>query len=228
MMPMGYRGKTTEQNQARDLRAQGWTYKEICAELGVSKSSVSLWCRDVPVDDAVWAKRVRSNKRYGARTRANALSVRRQQQIDRLRADAIARIDQLSDRDLLVSGTALYAAEGSKTDGSVVFPNSDPRMIAFFLLWLRRFFSVDESRLRLRLYLHEGLDIDAANEFWSQLTAIPMTQFGKPYRAIADPSIRRAKHPFGCPAVAYSCTTTHRTIMGLVDALLSCSLSNPG
>jgi hypothetical protein len=228
MMPMGYRGKTNEQNRARDLRAQGWTYNEICAELGVAKSSVSLWCRDVPVDETVWAKRVRTNKRYGARKRANVLSVRRQQQIDRLRADAIVRIDQLTDRDLLVSGTALYAAEGSKTDGSVVFPNSDPRMIAFFLLWLRRFFSVDESRLRLRLYLHEGFDIDAANEFWSELTAIPLTQFGKPYRAVADPSIRRAKHPFGCPAVVYSCTTTHRTIMGLVGALLSCGLSNPG
>ena len=40
-------------------------------------------------------------------------------------------------------------------------------MIAFFLAWLRRFFEVDESRLRLRLYLHEGLDLDAANAFWS-------------------------------------------------------------
>jgi len=47
---MGYRGKVTEQERARDLRAQGWTYAEICDELGVARSSVSLWVRDVPVD----------------------------------------------------------------------------------------------------------------------------------------------------------------------------------
>ena len=34
--------------KARDLRKQGLDYEEIVAELGVSKSSVSLWVRDMP------------------------------------------------------------------------------------------------------------------------------------------------------------------------------------
>src|SRR5712691_10406322 len=34
--------------RARDLRGQGRAYNEIAAELGVSKSSVSLWVRDMP------------------------------------------------------------------------------------------------------------------------------------------------------------------------------------
>ncbi len=34
--------------KARELRGQGLAYKEIAAELGVSKSSVSLWVRDIP------------------------------------------------------------------------------------------------------------------------------------------------------------------------------------
>lgn len=90
------------------------------------------------------------------------------------------------------------------------------------MAWLRRFFEIDETRLRLRLYLHQGLDLDAANTFWSELTGIPLTQFGAPYRAIPDPSIRKAKHPLGCPSVCSSCTRTHRSIMGMIDALLSC------
>jgi hypothetical protein len=40
---MGYRGKVKEQEQARALRAEGHTLAEIAAELGVAKSSVSLW-----------------------------------------------------------------------------------------------------------------------------------------------------------------------------------------
>jgi len=227
-MPMGYRGKTTEQNKARDLRAQGWTYTEICAELGVSKSSVSLWCRDVPVDQTVWAGKVRESRRFRARTRVNSLALRKQEQIDRLRAEGIERIGRLSEEAFLVAGAALYAGEGAKTDGAVKFANSDPRMIVFFIAWLRHFFKVDELRLRLRLYLHVGLDLAAAESFWSELTGIPIEQFTKPYRAVADPSIRRSKHPMGCPSVGYSCSETHRAVMGLVDALLSCSDSLPG
>ena len=44
---MGYRGKVAEQERARELRAQAWTLTDIAAELGVAKSSVSLWVRDV-------------------------------------------------------------------------------------------------------------------------------------------------------------------------------------
>ena len=94
-------------------------------------------------------------------------------------------------------------------------------MIFFYCCWLRRFFEIDESRLRLRLYLHEGLDLAATIAYWSALTAIPPSQFGKPYRAVPDPSIRHAKHVHGCVTVSYSCSVTHRTVMGLVNALLS-------
>jgi hypothetical protein len=93
-------------------------------------------------------------------------------------------------------------------------------MIVFFCAWLRRFFQIDESRLRMTLYLHQGLDLAAATAYWSALTGIPAAQFQKPYRAVPDPSIRRAKHVHGCVTVGYSCSATHRAIMGLVAALL--------
>jgi len=45
---MGYRGKVKEQEAARVLRAEGHTLADIATKLGVAKSSVSLWVRDVP------------------------------------------------------------------------------------------------------------------------------------------------------------------------------------
>jgi hypothetical protein len=156
------------------------------------------------------------------------LQQRKQAEIDRFLAEGIERIGQLSDRDLLIAGTALYAGEGAKRDGVVKFVNSDPRMILLFCTWLRRFFDVDESRLRVRLYLHQGLDLDGASSFWSALTGIPLTQFGTAYGAVPDPSIRCSKHPLGCPAVSYASSVTHREIMGLVHALLRCEVCNPG
>jgi hypothetical protein len=218
---VGFRGKVCEQQRARELRSRAWTLGEIAAELGVSKSSVSVWVRDVPFDEAARVARAGESRRRGARRRGpNALARRKRDEIEQLLVEGRERIGLLSDRDLLIAGTALYAGEGGKTDGSVTFANSDPRMVALFCRWLRRFFDVDESRLRVFLYLHEGLDLDAASDHWSSVTAIPRSQFGKAYRAVPDASIRTTKHPMGCPRVSYTCSRTHRAIMGLVRGLL--------
>jgi hypothetical protein len=211
---MGYRGKLSERQQARQLRRVGLPLAEIASRLGVSKSSVSLWVRDVSFDPLPRPPR-------GRRRAPNALQRRRQAEVERLVEEGRERIGRLSEREFLVAGVALYAGEGSKTDGCVRFANSDPRMIYFYCCWLRRSFTVDESRLRVHLYLHEGLDLASAIAHWSAVTAIPPSQFGKPYRAVPDPSIRHTKHVHGCATVSYSCSATHRSIMGLVNALLS-------
>jgi Homeodomain-like domain len=215
---MGYRGKLVERERARRLRASGLPMAEIATRLGVSRSSVSLWVRDVAFEP-------RPRDTRGRRRAPNALQRRRQEEIDRLLADGRDRVGRLSEREFLVAGVALYAGEGSKGDGEVRFSNSDPRMVAFFCSWFRRFFAVDESRLRVRLYLHEGLDLAAATTFWSELTRIPPTQFVKPYRAAPDSSIRHTKHRYGCVSVGYGCSRTHRSIMGLVHALLGAATS---
>jgi transcriptional regulator with XRE-family HTH domain len=210
---MGYRGKLAEREQARRLRATGLPLAEIAARLGVSRSSVSLWVRDVAFEPRPRVDR-------GRKHAPNALQRRKQAEIDRLLAEGRRRVGRLSEREFLVAGVALYAGEGAKRDGQILFANSDPRMVAFFCTWLRRFFQIDESRLRVRLYLHEGLDLAASTAYWSRVTGIPPAQFGKPYRADPDPSIRRAKHVHGCVSVGYSCSATHRSIMGLVAGLL--------
>jgi hypothetical protein len=229
---MGYRGKLDEQHRARELRGQAWTLNEIASELGVARSSVSVWVRDIAFDESVRAARARQNHldgNHGARLRGpNKLARRKQAEIARLLASGHARIGPLTDRDLLIAGTALYAGEGTKRDGTVAFANSDPAMVRLFCAWLRRFFDIDESRLRVSVYLHEGLDLDAAEAFWSATTGVPRSQFLKAYRAVPDPSIRQAKHPMGCVRVAYARSATHREIMGLVRALLSSESSPSG
>ncbi|MDP8969582.1 MAG: hypothetical protein M3N52_03605 [Actinomycetota bacterium] len=216
---MGYRGKLAEQEQARRLRADGATLGDIAAALGVAKSSVSLWVRDVEFEPR---PRTRSRRRG-----PNALQRRKQEEIERLREEGAARIGALSKREFLVAGAALYAGEGTKRDGQVRFANSDPRLVALFCGWLRQFFPIDENRLRVRLYLHQGLDLSAAVAHWSAVTGIPPGQFGQPYRATPDATIRHSKHMRGCATVSYSCSATHRAVMGLVHALLACP-QDPG
>lgn len=214
---VGYRGKLEEQERARELRAKAWTLQEIADELGVAKSSVSLWVRDVEFD-----RTARRSRRTGRRPRGTDHPLRRRKLAEIAECNEWGRqqIGELSERDLLIAGAALYAGEGSKGDGMVGFANTNPAMMELFCKWLRSLFDVDESRLRARLYLHQGLDLGAAVEHWSAVTGIPPSQFGKAYRAVPDPSIRRSKHPYGCATVQYCCTRTHRHVMGLVRALV--------
>lgn len=210
---MGYGGKVTERHRARKLRAEAWTLKDITAELGVSKSSVSVWVRDVDF--------VPNPRRRTRPPRPSSLLVRKLAEIDRLDAEGATEIGRMSDREFLIVGAALYAGEGFKRDGQAGMANTDPRLLALFVTWLRRHFEVDEVRLRVRLYLHEGLDLEAAEHFWSELLRIPRSQFRTPYRAVPDSTIRSTRHPLGCPGVTYNCSSTHRRVMGLVRALSS-------
>lgn len=188
---------------------------DIAAELGVSRSSVSKWVRDVDFTP--------NPRRHNHWTKANPhpQQIAKEKEIERCRMEGIDRIGQLSDREFLVLGLALYSGEGAKTGSEVRFANSDPRLILAFVTWLRRFFAIDESRLHLSLYLHDGLDVDAANAYWSDLTGIPVGQFYKPYRAVPDATIRHSKHVFGCPAVRYGCVHVFRSVMGMIEAVTS-------
>jgi predicted transcriptional regulator len=213
---VGYRGKVQEQEEARGLRATGMTMPDIAEQLGVSRSSVSLWTREVVIPASLVGRRQLGPRR-------NRLHDAKVAEIERLQAEGVEHIGRLSEREFLVAGAALYAGEGTKAGNKICFANSDPRMIAFFCAWLRRFVDIDESRLRMRIYLHQGLDLEAAQKHWSSITGVPVEQFGKPYRAVADASIRVTKHVHGCAYLTYTSATSHRVVMGLVDALLSSS-----
>jgi len=217
---MGYSGKWRERDRARQLRAESWTLLDIARELGVSKASVSVWVRAV---EFVPKPRNRGHPSH----QPHPLTIRKQAEIERCRAEAAVTIGQLSDRDLMMFSLGLYAGEGAKTRGTIGFANTNPIYIAVMVAWLRMQFDIEESRLRAKVYLHDGLDLDAAEAFWSRVLEIPLNQFSKPYRAVADPTRRTGKHANGCATVLYSCSLTHRRVMAMIEAITS-SFAIPG
>jgi transcriptional regulator with XRE-family HTH domain len=98
---MGHAGKVEEQIRARELRAEAWTLQEIADELGVSKSSASLWCRDV---EFIPKPRNRGHSYH----KPHPLHVKKLQEIESCRGEAEEVVGSLSERDLLIYGLALY------------------------------------------------------------------------------------------------------------------------
>ena len=110
---MGYRGKTVEKERARDLRAESWTLQAIASELGVSRSSVSVWVRDVRFEPKPRHRPIFRNP--------SSLHLAKLAQIEEMNALGVARIGVLSDDAFLAAGVALYAGEGSKWKGCAKF-----------------------------------------------------------------------------------------------------------
>ena len=217
---MGYGGKYVERVRARELRAQSWTLNAIATELGVCKSSVSVWVRDVEFTPTPRSRGHPAGPKHPMR-------VKKEAEIARCQQEANAWIGELTEREITMFVLGLYAGEGNKTEGGVGMANTNPLYLKVFITWLRAAFEIDESRLRAALYLHEGLDLDLATTFWSDLLQIPAEQFTKPYRAVPDPSIRSAKHVMGCPSVRYSSSELLRRVMAMIEAV-TWRIANPG
>ncbi|MEU3949902.1 hypothetical protein [Streptomyces sp. NPDC029526] len=154
--------------RARELRLQGWTYDRIQVELGCSKSSISLWVRDLPKPERT---RSREDASAIAKRGWEATLRLREEERQRTKASAASEIGALSDRDLFLMGVALYWAEGSKSKPysrreRVTFVNSDPDMITVFLAWLR-LLDVDPTTLRFAVQIHESADVAAAEKYWA-------------------------------------------------------------
>lgn len=166
--------------KARELRLQGWTYDRIEAELGCSRSSVSLWVRDLPRPE-----RKRTREESAAIARKGWEEKLRIRDEERKRTKEVARqaVGNLSDRELFLVGVGLYWAEGSKDKPydrreNVTFVNSDPGMIKVFLAWLR-LLGVQRDRLRFTVMIHEKADVAGAEQYWADLVEADISAFNK-------------------------------------------------
>jgi transcriptional regulator with XRE-family HTH domain len=170
------RAKDAERDRAREMRLEGTSYAEIAAALGVSKSSISLWVRDLPrppSEPAAAAARRAGAERYFAQRRRTTFVER---QNEKLRW--ANELGELSDRELLIAGAVAYWAEGTKSkpwrrSEAVRFVNSDPGMIRLFLWWLQAA-GVEPERLRYQVHIHETADIEAAERFWADVVGVPV------------------------------------------------------
>lgn len=170
------RAKDDLREKARELRQRGWTYNEIQAELGCSKSSVSLWVRDLPKPEPRYTP-----EEHRALMQAGLARLRSAQddQRRRIKESAAQEISALTDRELFIAGVALYWAEGQKSKPhqrreAVVFVNSDPAVIEVYLAWLD-LLGVNRERLGFRVMIHETADVAAAERHWADLVGVDVS-----------------------------------------------------
>jgi predicted transcriptional regulator len=178
--------KSASRIKARELRSQGESIKIIAKNLSVSPSTVSTWCKDVKlsVGQIRELERRAHDPHYGRRLEYTLKQQRlRKEKTERLFRQGVERVGKLTKRELFIAGVALYWAEGFKSDNLAGFCNSDPKMINFFICWLKRSFDYRNEDFRLRVGLNKGYGskIGEIEKFWAKKINIPLDQFQKPF-----------------------------------------------
>lgn len=215
--------------QARELRGDGLTYKEIASRLGVSKASISLWVRDLPrpprLTYAQSKKRAADGVRDFWKKEMQVREARRAAEC----AVASAHVGDLTDREIIIAGAIAYWCEGAKRKSRrggerVIFVNSDARLIRFFLQFLKTA-GVPDNDLTFCVQIHESADAAAAQEYWLRVTDAQPGQFTKPTLKRHSPKTNRkntGENYHGCLRVAvYRSSALYRKIEGWSSAAMA-------
>lgn len=173
--------------KAIKLRKEGKTYSEILKVIPVAKSTISDWLKKVglsiPQKQVITEKR-KAAQRKGADAQRNKRIIKQANLIE----NALKDIKSISKRELWLIGIALYWAEGAKEKdyrpiSRVSFSNSDPRMIALFIKWIKECIKLKDEDLILSLYIHESHKdrIMEIQKLWSKHLNLPLDLFNNVY-----------------------------------------------
>ncbi len=216
------------------LRLAGRSYNEIRDELGVPKSTLSSWFKNVVLSETARTRlTLRSNIGTATLIKRNKMQTHKAEQRSReMRVLAKGKIPMLTKRDLLIMGAVLYWAEGYKRlhirDGkermshTISFVNSDPTMIKTFLRFLQEILGVstDEIHLTMRLYPH--INEETARTYWMKVTGLPSPRFHRTTNMVSIASKGKRpfnRLPFGTLQVGVYDTAKFHYLLGLIEGV---------
>jgi len=159
--------KRETREQARQLRTQGISIITIAKELGVAKSSVSQWVRDIELTRAQ-IEALKQNQHCspaqlkGSKTNYTKAIAQRKLWQEEGRAKAH------ENHDLHRVGCMLYWAEGSKGRNNIMFANSDPEMMKLFIRFLREELHIPEKDfiVVLHCHTHDTAEWERITHYW--------------------------------------------------------------
>lgn len=173
--------KFQDKIQAIELRKNGLSYSEILKKINVSKSTLSLWLRNIELSDD------QQHHLYVTLRQQNAYKLARGRREAKIKLskkiikEATAEFIKVKNDAEFVSGLMLYWAEGDKAETTemVKFTNSDPAMIKFMMGWFRKICTVPENKFRIALHIHSLHCRKDLEVYWSKTTSVPLFQFNK-------------------------------------------------
>lgn len=166
----------SRKDKAVKLRKKGYSYSYIKDQLKVSKSTLSLWLRDM---DFVPNKETKNSLNLARLKSVYSKKEKKKESLMVAKKAAVIVFNKYKSDTLFNIGLGLYIGEGTKSQELVRVTSSDERIILIMIKWFKKFFNLEEDNFKMALHLYPDHDIEKEIIYWSRLTKIPKKQFGK-------------------------------------------------
>jgi hypothetical protein len=220
--------KQYEKDIAQNMRRRGASISHIAKKLKVSKSTVSIWCKDITLSPSQIEHIAQTSKHHA--TLALLMASEKQRAVRMQNTNLATQkgkesVGTLTKRDIFMVGLGLYWGEGYKKGSQEFgFTNSDSAMILFYIEWLRSVFNIKTEDMILRvsinaLHAHRINDVES---YWSHLTGIPKTQFTKTslIKTTSKKVYKNTEEHFGTLRIKVRRgTDLRRQVLGAISAL---------
>ena len=213
--------KTAFRTEARVLRRRGHSLGELSRRFDISKSTASLWTSDV-IPSQLGIDIIKK-KREASRAKGHAiLHEAKVARLAKAEAEADALFAGMTRNRLLDLAilSMIYQCEGTKDDKGLRFTNSDPNLVKLFLGTFRSSFCIDESRLRVRVHIHDYHNESEILVFWSYVTDIPLAQFYRSFRKPSNHTYKKEGYK-GCVHIMYYDSHVARVVKSFAKKLIN-------
>lgn len=163
------------------LRKEGKSYGDIRKILKVSKGSLSVWLKDIPLtEDQKFA--LKDRRKRAVETYRKTMRLKRSRRNSGYYLDQIRKWVPLSEREVFIAGLFLYLGEGNKASRNTVgITNTDPSVVKFALYWIINSLKVSKDKVRIQLHLYNDMDIEKEINFWLTELKMKRSYMVKPY-----------------------------------------------
>ena len=208
------------------LRKKGYSYNMITDRLGISKSTLSYWFKEIPfIPNKQVIERIKRGPFKSGQIRHN----QRVADIAKIKKLAKKELGMITRRDLWMLGLGLYIGEGSKAYETAQIINSDPAIIRLAIKWFNDICGIKDDHITIAMHLYPDNDKKECGNYWKKITGLSTKQFRKTIvdRRINKSSNKKRKLPFGTVRLSIISNGNsnfgvklHRRIMGWIEGSL--------
>ncbi len=184
---------------ARNLRKRGYSIGKIEHDLGIPRSTLSGWFKDIKLTRKQKITLIHNWKKGLIEARKKAILWHNNEKIKRLKQaeiEALKFLENINTEDEKIIELALailYLGEGSKKNIETAMGSSDPLILKFFIFALRKLYDIPIEKIKCQLNLRADQDPDELKKYWAKELNLPESNFG--YIALDKRTIGSKTYP---------------------------------
>jgi len=170
-------------SDAIKLRKRGLSIGRIERRLGIPRSTLSGWLKNVKLTQGQKEKLLQDWKNALVKARKKAVLWHNAQKAKRLleaKCEALKTLEKIDINDPNIIELALamlYLGEGAKTTDETAIGSSDPSILKFFLAILKGIYNLDVRKIRCELNLRADQSPEKMKRFWAKELKLPLSNF---------------------------------------------------